>query len=546
MLLKELLNQCDNDQLRDIWHALGFEADDLPAYKTERVHKITIKAMNLKRLDMLFSTLFEMKLLPNARPFFPLLIVQSCQNARLNNPEENRYPLKNICTTIGDVQCEKLLLDESGYYSWSNEEIVLKAQARTLQTFMEENGRFPDLLNAVQQQSPRLDLTPFLAAPQKSEPSLIRSQRERVYHNFDLRIRGKNANGRYPIEVGDNPLGLSGHDEQNINPAAAYLTTLIERIKIHRTRKVKEEDVRELGKYLHKLLFPEHVKEVLFANRADMAEKGDGLRLRLQIEPPELQKLPWEYCYDDAFGYYALHLDTPMVRYEERPFKSHPLPVPSPLKLLVVVSEPHDLARLNVEKEVDIIRTLLKAMGKDVQWEILRNAEIGRVRRALDKRPHIFHFIGHGGQSGDQPGTLSFENASGNSHQVTGEQLMVMMAGRGIKTVILNACQTAASGTQDAFGSVATALVRAEIPAVIAMKFNIRDDVALGFTRDLYGGLISGRPLDTAVTDMRIGAFVLGESHWGIPTLYMRSPDGKIWQHNPQIEQKFRDAVVDL
>ncbi len=550
MSLTKLLKELDGDQLLDVWVALGFEFDDMPDSKTRRINIIQAKTTRHKRLDSLFRILFDMNLLPNARPFFPLIIVQYCRTAWLKNPTGDEYPLKNICAAIGSVPCKQLLLTDLGYHTWSSENLVLTEQAQALQAFMERNGRFPDLLNAIQQQSTKLDLTPFYAdLPEQKHRTVAASppaSQERVYHNFDVRIRGKNINGRYPIEVKNNLFGKSSDTEQTINPNATYFVELINSITPSSKQKADEEKIRELGRYLHELLFPDRVKWMLFDSITHVAEKGDGLRIRLQIEPPELQKLPWEYCYSDDFGYYALRLDTPIVRYEKRPFTSQSLPVPSPLKVLVVVSEPHDKDDLNVEKEVQIISNILGLMGGNVQLEILKNAEISRMRRALNKNPHIFHFIGHGEQRGNNAGTLTFEDKFGGSHEITGEQLMVQLRGLGIKTIILNACKTAGSGTQNAFGSVATALIRAEIPAVIAMKFNIRDDVALGFTRDLYSGLVAGQPLDTAVTNMRIGAHTLGESHWGIPTLYMHSPNGKIWQYDPHIEQEFHNAVNAL
>jgi hypothetical protein len=123
---------------------------------------------------------------------------------------------------------------------------------------------------------------------------------------------------------------------------------------------------------------------------------------------------------------------------------------------------------------------------------------------------------------------------------------MTLMGDTGVKVVILNACKTAAHDARDAIMGVAPALVRAEIPAVIAMQFNVPDKTALGFTRDLYRFLAMGRPLDSAVTEMRIGAYI-GSSDkyfWGIPAIFMRAPDGVIWQPDPEVEKLFEAAMA--
>jgi hypothetical protein len=123
---------------------------------------------------------------------------------------------------------------------------------------------------------------------------------------------------------------------------------------------------------------------------------------------------------------------------------------------------------------------------------------------------------------------------------------MTLMGDTGVKVVILNACKTAAHNARDAIMGVAPALVRAGIPAVIAMQFNVPDKTALGFTRDMYRFLAMGRPLDSAVTEMRIGAYI-GSSDkyfWGIPAIFMRAPDGVIWQPDPEVEKLFEAAVM--
>jgi len=125
--------------------------------------------------------------------------------------------------------------------------------------------------------------------------------------------------------------------------------------------------------------------------------------------------------------------------------------------------------------------------------------------------------------------------------------MMYLMGGTGVKVVILNACKTAKQDARAAIMGVAPALVAAEIPAVIAMQFNVPDKTALGFTRDLYRFLVSGYPLDTAVTEMRIGAYIGADDRyfWGIPVLFMIAPDGVIWQPDPELLEMFAQAQAE-
>ena len=79
---------------------------------------------------------------------------------------------------------------------------------------------------------------------------------------------------------------------------------------------------------------------------------------------------------------------------------------------------------------------------------------------------------------------------------------------------------------------VAQALIREEIPAVIAMQFLVSETVALMFTRRLYEFLFRGDPLEKIMTETRVGIDInTGEDRisWGIPVLFMRAKDGFLW-----------------
>jgi tetratricopeptide (TPR) repeat protein len=62
------------------------------------------------------------------------------------------------------------------------------------------------------------------------------------------------------------------------------------------------------------------------------------------------------------------------------------------------------------------------------------------------------------------------------------------------------------------------------------MQFAISDDAAITFARGFYSALAAGRPVDAAVTQARLAIFAAGNDvEWGTPVLYMRSPDGSIF-----------------
>jgi hypothetical protein len=65
---------------------------------------------------------------------------------------------------------------------------------------------------------------------------------------------------------------------------------------------------------------------------------------------------------------------------------------------------------------------------------------------------------------------------------------------------------------------------------VIAMQFEIADEVAGTFAHEFYGALSDGYPIDAALTEARKAIFATGRDvEWGTPVLYLRAPDGRIF-----------------
>lgn len=104
-----------------------------------------------------------------------------------------------------------------------------------------------------------------------------------------------------------------------------------------------------------------------------------------------------------------------------------------------------------------------------------------------------------------------------------------IIADSDLRLAVLNACQTSTTGAELAFGGVAHQLVRAGMPAVVAMQQRIMDQTALAFSREFYRALADGWPVDAAVQEGRrsimtvLGNDWQGRADWAIPTLYARS-----------------------
>ena len=429
-----------------------------------------------------------------------------------------------------------------------------KAMARELVLHAVRHIEVPKLLAAIHAVIPKMDLTPFggpapettAVSPTTTKPPTqvtavptdpTQSPPDKPdYVNFDIRIGEKrDEDGRYPVTArSDQGYGETDSSTWQALPDDVEFEEALDYL---RERIARPSDAETLGQKLHHFLFPIRVLNLYNLSRAKAkAEDKTGLRIRLRIDrnAPELSKIPWEYCFGDK-GFLALNEETPFVRYIETTELPEPITTPEKVRILIVMASPSDWPKLDTaaeEKWINKALTNLKEKGR-VEVKVLTQATRSSLRRQFRRyEPHIFHFVGHGKLMDDGEGALILENNDGTASTVSAKDMHLLLQSSDIKLVVLSACQTADHGTSDAIMGVAPRLIWAGVPAAVAMQFKIPDKTAISFTRDLYEFLADGDPLDSAVTEARLGAYFDNDDKvfWAIPVLFMRSPDGVIWQ----------------
>ncbi|MFZ0257352.1 MAG: SUMF1/EgtB/PvdO family nonheme iron enzyme [Gammaproteobacteria bacterium] len=364
------------------------------------------------------------------------------------------------------------------------------------------------------------------------------------YLSFDLEINP--GRGReYPLEV-RSPAGEAREtlcfpfDELTLQNRLQALEIALLRAggRQRRIPSSEEQSVQDFGRVLFDTLLTGEVRIRYDVSLREATDQGKGLRLRLRIQSPELAALPWEFLYDARAGeYLVLSSDTPLVRYLELPRAIRPLTVEKPLRILGMIAAPSDLPALDVERETQRMEMAIKVLREQGLIELtwLPGQSWRDLHRAMRSGPwHVFHFIGHGGfERSTDEGLIALADEDGQKHFLTATHLGRLLANhRPLRLVVLNACEGARGGNVDIFSSTAAILVRRGIPAVIAMQYEITDRAAIEFAHAFYEAVAEGLPVDRAVTEGRIALSVAiaNTLEWGTPVLYMRAPDGVLFQ----------------
>ncbi|MDN5794979.1 MAG: CHAT domain-containing protein [Intrasporangium sp.] len=285
-------------------------------------------------------------------------------------------------------------------------------------------------------------------------------------------------------------------------------------------------EVEDYGRRLGDALLTGEVDRLFRESLSIAKGQGRDLRLRLRLEQaPDLEAVPWEYLYDGQLGrFLTLSRQTPLIRVLDALDVPPAVPVVAPMRILVMVSSPSDLPPLDVEREKQL---LLATTGDLVQSgrleiEIIADATLTALQRALLDPYHIFHFIGHGGFDRDgEEGVLALEREDGMADHVAGGRLATLLHDAPyLQLAVLNACEGARTSGHNAFDGVAQMLVRQGLPAVVAMRTAISDRAALVFSHEFYYFLSRGLPIDAAICEVRKAMATSDQAaEWGTPVL---------------------------
>jgi hypothetical protein len=313
-------------------------------------------------------------------------------------------------------------------------------------------------------------------------------------------------------------------------------------LRIGRTRKgtrrlesPEMERARDFGGRLFSALFNGSLHDLYRDSHAHSQAENRGLRLKLAFaRAPELADIPWEYLYSPPM-FLSVSQFTPIVRYLDLPRSRPPLAIEPPLRILGMISAPIDVEALDVDQERDKVERALRDLSEQrlVQITWLEDATLRVLQQELQRGPyHVFHFVGHGVyDSAVGESVLLFEDENERGRTVSGSQLGTILADhRSLRLAVLNACEGARTSRDDPFAGVAASLVQYELPAVIAMQFEITDVAAITFAEELYRALVNGLPIDAALAEARKAIFADGNDiEWATPVLFMRAKDGRLF-----------------
>ncbi len=349
--------------------------------------------------------------------------------------------------------------------------------------------------------------------------SFNQNQTKMNYQDFQILV-DKNKNIRASSSQGE----VSGELSLDMSRTKHTLKLIEHQVK-------DAELLKGLGNELYQALFPNQINARFHATMAEAKAKKDSVRLRLIFESPEVASIPWEFLYDEGNNtFLGNNTETVLSRYIDIPLQKRDIKAASlPLKVLLVISAPSNLSKLDVSGEEKLIQEALKKhieKGK-IELDVLKTATRRDIQQKLREKPYnVFHFIGHG-EFEDNKGNIILVDEEGRAKYMNDETFANFFLGNSnIGLVILNSCKGATVSSNQAMRGTAPNLVRRGIPAVVAMQYSILDTTAKLFADEFYRTLALGYPVDAAIQTTRNAISMetgLDKRDFATPVLYMRA-----------------------
>jgi hypothetical protein len=233
------------------------------------------------------------------------------------------------------------------------------------------------------------------------------------------------------------------------------------------------------------------------------------------------------------YGFLMLDPRVSIARHEVLPAPDS-LPLTNgPLKVVAALASAEGLPQLDLSKEQRDLEAAFDGQP-EIQPVFLEDATLDEIQQAI-AGAEVFHFAGHGvfsRQMGDLPGTYTGTGKLALYDQaVDAEQLGINLRGNGVRLAVLGGCETGRRDGVNVWSGIAPALIKQQIPAVLANQLPIKDACAIAFSKQFYGALVGGLPIERAVAAGRIAAYNADKDgrDWGVPVLYMRDADGQLF-----------------
>jgi len=341
-------------------------------------------------------------------------------------------------------------------------------------------------------------------------------------------------------------VGKSLHVDLVTRPTAISLAAPI---KVATLKKFKKFDqferssIDSYGKKLFDAVFSGEVREKFEAFLARRQE-AEGIRVCVEMLATVPLKSVWEaicQALKPDVRFLVLDPKTPVIRIPRPQREVYLRSLELPLSILVVLAAPDRLEPIDgaIAKQVLTAAILGKDNKSRIKLEFLgfgnpREANYATLKARVASRQYdVVHIIGHGLLEKGEEGKIALvDPETGKEQLVDASELALVFTSRSTMLVVLQSCYGGdVDPSTPSHSGLAEKLVAFGVPAVLALRQKVDQDVANCFMQSLYGQWTQTPCLlEDALTQARQNVYQQFKKSlgcWVVPVLY-RHPAVKL------------------
>ncbi len=297
----------------------------------------------------------------------------------------------------------------------------------------------------------------------------------------------------------------------------AFRQTLLNQLRGNAPlKRLTSDQIEKFGRDLFDFVVAEGVFDLYSKLKPD-----DNVSWKILSDNGDFNDIPWEFLQEPKT------LCPRRTRCVVRILQTVGLAPPAPLprsqltRVLLVSAEPAGLRNVGWE---EIERVLRREYQLPLELDVMEGTDSVTLLKALASKPFdLVHFSCHGDATGAEGRLVLINRKTKAPDYVKAKDIARVIAGRGIRLVVLSACETSLPGSQPtSFSNTAETLIRLGIPAVIANQAPVKVHSMATFASALYKELTQSGNIDVAMAEARLALSIelAGEPEWGVPTLH--------------------------
>ena len=228
---------------------------------------------------------------------------------------------------------------------------------------------------------------------------------------------------------------------------------------------------------------PESVRDEILSGTPDAPRRVAILSASCGVDD-----IPWEWMNAGADNNIAANNAVRFVRLVPTLYPTPPLTVETPLRVLVVLTNPKDERLLRADEEIGIISQGLQNKS-EYEVRTLVKPRIESLRTALEWSPHIVHYIGHSGISGNVGNLILHDEQEGTRWMAAAEVARYIPSS--VRLLCLSTCVTAENYQTGGLAKFAHCPAEVPLPTTIVNQYAVGKSGARLFWREFYRMLIN-------------------------------------------------------